>query len=164
MKKRTLLGIVIALLAITPVVILGVLLSRQNQVPELARQFPVDLLAAHTDWQVPSEAGPALLLFYSPDCDHCQNEAEELSTHPEFKEQTIYWLSGDTPEANRSFQDTYAPEAPASFQFLEDSDYGVANALEVSMFPTIFIYDAAGHLLHRYEGETEPERILSWLD
>lgn len=164
MKKKTLLGIIIGILAITPIVVLSVLLTRQNSVPESARQLPIDLLAANPAWVSSSEKAPVILVFYSPECDHCQNEAKKLSTHPGFQDQTMYWLSGDTPAANQTFRETYASPTPNSFQFLEDTDYQTANTLEVSIFPTIFIYDESGKLRRRYEGETEPERILKWIN
>lgn len=164
MKRKTLLVIIIAVLAITPIVILLFLLSDQRQVPALAKQLPTELLSANTDWQPPTESRPIILIFYSPSCDHCQAEAQNLSTHPTFQEQTIYWLSGATPKANRTFQETYAPDAPQRFQFLEDPDYRLADALEVSIFPTIFIYNSEGKLRRHYEGETKPERLLNWLD
>lgn len=163
MKKKTLLAIIIEVLTITPIIILAVLLNRQNSVPTVARQLPLDLLEANPDWVPPPEATPLILIFYSPECDHCQNEAKKLSAHPEFQEQTIYWLSGDTPVANQAFWETYATKVPKSFHFLEDADYQIANTLGVSIFPTIFIYDTAGDLLRRYEGETEPEEIINWL-
>jgi thiol-disulfide isomerase/thioredoxin len=129
-----------------------------------AETFPAALLTQHTSWQAPGTAESRVLIFYNPDCEHCQYEAKTLSTHPDFQEMAVVWLSGAPPAENGAFQERYASEAPDAFQFLDDPQYAVANALGIRTFPTILIYGAEGALLKRYEGETKPEAILRWME
>lgn len=163
MQKKKLLQLSLGL--VTGILIVGIAVSILNkkEAPAAAKEFPAALLQSHTSWQAPEDAGPRLLIFYNPECDHCQYEAKTLSTHPDFWKMEIAWLSGESSEANQAFRKEYAADAPASFQFLDDPEHQIGNALGVSIFPTIFIYGADGMLLHKYEGETKPAAILKWI-
>lgn len=164
MPTKNLLQLLLGLLFITLIVGIASSIPAKQEAVAAAKTFPAALLAEHTAWQAPETASARVLIFYNPDCEHCQYEAKTLSTHPDFQAMEVVWLSGASVEENTVFRQTYAREAPASFQFLEDPQHAIGNALGVRTYPTIFIYDTYGQLLHEYEGETKPEAIWRWME
>lgn len=163
MSTKKLLQLSLGLLFIALIVGIVSSIPAKQEAATAAETFPTALLAEHTAWQAPEVASASVLIFYNPDCEHCQYEAKTLSAHPDFQAIEVVWLSGATAEENRAFWETYAAAAPASFQFLDDPQHTLGNALGVRTFPTIFIYGVEGQLLQQYEGETKPEAILRWI-
>jgi len=164
MSKKNLLQLTLGLLFMALIIGIASSIPAKQEDVIAAEIFPTALLAERTAWSAPETASARVLIFYNPDCEHCQYEAKTLSTHPDFQEREVVWLSGAASEENRAFQEQYTSAAPAAFQFLDDPQYAVANALGVRTFPTILIYGAEGELLKRYEGETKPEAILRWVE
>ncbi|GAB5553642.1 MAG: hypothetical protein Sapg2KO_32330 [Saprospiraceae bacterium] len=162
MQKKQLLQLSLGLLFIA--LIVGIAATASNK-PTISgsTDFPSELLEEHTEWTATKQAYPSVLIFYNPNCEHCQYEAQSLSTHSAFQKTPVYWLSAAEPEALSDFQMQYATDAPASFQFLHDPQHQIGNAMGVRTYPSLFIYDADGHLAHQYEGETKPEAILKYL-
>lgn len=163
MQKKTIIKVSFGLLFIALIVGIAVSSSSKNDLPEVAESFPTELLQSKMSLEKSSLERPRLIIFYNPECEHCQYEAETLSTNPDFQNLDVYWVSGAASEDNQAFKASYASAAPASFHFLDDKQYQIGNALGVRTFPTIFIYGEDGSLLYKYEGETKPEAILKWL-
>ena len=162
MQKKQLLQLSLGLLFIA--LIIGIAATASTKSATLvSTDFPSELLAKHTDCTAIKQAYPSVLIFYNPDCEHCQYEAESLSTHPDFQKLAVYWFSAADPAALTSFQKEYAADAPASFQFYQDPQHQIGNALGVRTYPSIFIYGADGNFVHQYEGEAKPAAILKYL-
>ena len=162
MQKKQLLQLSLGLIFVA--LIIGIAATASEKKTVLVNtEFPTDFLAQHTEWSSPDLSFPAILIFYNPDCDHCQYEVSSLSTHPDFQKLPVYWLSAADPDELANFQQKYTSDAPASFQFFRDPQHQIGNTMGVRTYPSIFIYDAVGNLAHQYEGETKPEAILQHL-
>ena len=104
-------------------------------------------------------AGPLVLVYFEPDCDHCQRQATELRRHAaDFDDTPIIWLSRDSLAALRHFVATYHLAQPPAMRVWQIKP-AVAKALDFFTTPEIRIYNAQRQLVGRYQGETSAAAI-----
>lgn len=108
-------------------------------------------------------AGPVVLIYFEPDCDHCQRQASEISRHAmEFGNVCVLWLSKDSLATLRSFAHQYSLLRPPMMQVAQIKPE-VAIALQFFSTPDIRIYNADHQLVQRYKGETRAAAIINKL-
>lgn len=108
-------------------------------------------------------SGKVVLIFFNPDCDHCQREAEQIKNRKQlFANQTLYFISTESPESMIAFAKKYE---------LTDKNFVFAQADAAAVFesvgnlpsvPAIFIYDSK-KLIKRFDGETSLDVIQQFL-
>lgn len=97
-------------------------------------------------------ARATVLIYFEPDCDHCQREAEEFRGKADWQAKArVLWLSAAPPAQLRQFATAYGV-APAQIVPLDKEfayqHFGFAAA------PDIIVYRADGSQAHRFKGET----------
>jgi hypothetical protein len=103
--------------------------------------------------------GPLVLVYFEPDCDHCQRQASELYRHAtDFDKTPIVWLSRDSLAALRQFAVTYRLAQSPAMRVLQITP-AVAKALDFFTTPEIRIYNTQCKLVGRYRGETSAAAI-----
>lgn len=123
-----------------------------------AQQFPRFLLYTlegkpFTDRDLPPVQKGRIVFFFDPYCDHCQKQAALLRENPSaLKDIQLIWVSTETTEAIRQFQENHLKTLPNVF-VLRDKDYRFDSFFGYSVSPTIYVYDKAGKLraIHREE-------------
>jgi peroxiredoxin len=101
----------------------------------------------------------ALIIYFSPDCDHCQSEAQELGAHLDgFANTRVLMISGRPKEEVIAFAEQYKlKDSPVTF--LLDRDDNFFRTFGRTGFPICFMYGTDHKLLKVYEGETKAEAI-----
>lgn len=108
--------------------------------------------------------GNAILIFYSPDCDHCQREAEDIKEHINaFRNYSVYFISASLPEDAKRFADTYGFSSQTNMQFAIATYDDVIKIMGPMPTPTMYIYSKDKKLVKRFEGETDVEDIIPFL-
>lgn len=107
--------------------------------------------------------GKTILVFFQPDCDHCQREAEEIVNHLEkFKEYKMYFISSGAIPAIQKFSKDYKLEGFSNIVFARTEGDNVLKTLGPIETPSLYIYKN-GQIVKAFNGETPVTNILSYL-
>ncbi len=107
--------------------------------------------------------GRVLILFFNPDCDHCQREASLLSQNKDvLNGWQVYFLSPDTMESITKFSKDYnLIESNIHFGHVDGQQ--VVNAVgPINTVPTFLIYDNQAFVA-RMEGEITLPKLKQML-
>jgi hypothetical protein len=104
---------------------------------------------------------PLMIIYFSPDCDHCQHFAQALAPHlDKFKGTQIVMVTFLPPAKLVGFARTYKLDKPFITIGTEGFSFIVRNYFKVQNFPFIALYDKHGKLAGIYR---EPPADISLL-
>ena len=90
---------------------------------------------------------PFIIMFFSPDCEHCQNELKELSKNKsKFKNIPILMLSPANYAEIKKFYKDYAVSKMPNIIVAHDDNYAMSKLYQLKTFPTMFVYNRTGKL------------------
>ena len=97
--------------------------------------------------------GNLTLIFFNPDCDHCQREAQSINGSKElFKSKQIYFVSVDELDAIRKFRTDYGL-TENNFHFAKSDVELVVRAMgPISSVPSMYFFKN-GKMTGQMEGE-----------
>lgn len=105
-----------------------------------------------------------LLIFFQPDCDHCQREAQQIRKRIDaFSDYQLYFISSHPIEIIKKFAVDYnlvnLPNVHFGYATVESvlNNYGAISA------PSIYIYGEDGRLVENFDGEVDVEVIIKYL-
>lgn len=110
--------------------------------------------------------GKVLILnFWASWCDPCQEEAPELRDFYNNKPDNVELLainatSKDSSENAKKFQESYN----LNFPIFLDLDGTLQKSFEVMAYPTTFIFDAKGKLLHTIKGSINQKELNKYIE
>lgn len=108
--------------------------------------------------------GNSILIFFQPDCDHCQREALEISENAQaFKDYTLYFITPDSFESMQQFAATYKLENLDRTVFLQTSVNEILNHLGRISAPSLYIYSKDKKLVKHLDGEKPVKEIIEHL-
>ena len=107
-------------------------------------------------------AQPTIIIYFHPECEHCQYEAKEIGFHAdEFSQTNLVMITpDDSIQRIEKFAATNHLWDLDNFALLRDSKYAFKKYFGTAKVPSIFIYKNH-ELLKKYSGETKIEAILS---
>jgi len=107
---------------------------------------------------------PVVFVLFQASCDHCQREAKQIKTHIDsFRSYQLYFVSADTPAEASKFADDYELSGESNVTFALTDVPGVLNTFGPVSTPSVYIYNAAGKLTAKFNGETDIDLILKKL-
>ncbi len=105
--------------------------------------------------------GKNILIFYNPDCDHCQRQAQSIRKKMDaFSNWTIYFIAASGDTQSRTFATTYDLHEQKNVVFATAGIPEVIREMGSIGTPSIFIYSDEGKLVKQFDGETPVEDIL----
>ena len=153
-------------------------LNRKKAVAQRTQTLPactVQDISGET-FTIDPQGKPTVLIFFGPDCEHCQSEARELREQgASLSGARVVMLSAAPISALKTFVQTYqlgnpaVAGGPASGRAVPDFrvahiDRQVAReTFGFSSVPDVLIYHADGTLSHRFKGETSIAAIARHL-
>ena len=133
--------------------------SAVNELPEM-NLVTVDKQIIHAH----ELTGKNILIFYRPECDHCQREAAAISENLDaFSEYQIYFVGTDGHEASQTFAKDYALVGKSNVHFVQTSVNEILDRLGPISTPSLYIYSEERRLVRHLDGETAIEEILRYL-
>ncbi|WP_301928192.1 TlpA disulfide reductase family protein [Ferruginibacter sp.] len=104
---------------------------------------------------------PFIIMFFSPDCEHCQKEMKELLAYKEeLKNIRILMASpGSYPMIKQFYQD-YGVASMPNIKMGHDDNFALGSIFQLRTFPSIFVYDQQGKLSKAFVGNISVPAIL----
>jgi thioredoxin-related protein len=104
---------------------------------------------------------PVLIILFSPDCDHCKHETEEIIKHKEdLKKVQIIMATMAPYTAMKDFYTKYKLVEIKNIKVGQDFQYMLPSFYRVHSLPYLAMYDKNGELLTTFEGSMKIEDLL----
>lgn len=138
-------------------------LAHKQNVAEQTRVLPNLTFQSYDGSPVHLNVGtqPTVLIYFEPDCDHCQQEATEYRKAAQTLEaMRVLWLSSAARPAVEQFAVAYGLVPNQVVLLNREVAY---KKFGFSAVPNIMIYRADGSLVRRFKGVTSFKEIHSLL-
>lgn len=104
---------------------------------------------------------PFVVVYFSPDCDHCQREATQISEHlKDFRGVGIIMLSLENRETTLQFSRDYHLAGEPGVRFYLDVRHQFPLSFQTRGYPILLVYSDQGKLRRIFQGETPVKEIL----
>ena len=109
--------------------------------------------------------GPVVLIYFSPDCDHCQNFTQDMiKNYSVINNKQVVMVTFQAMDMLLPFAKKYKlAQYPNIKVGTEGLSYNVQKYYGIRSFPYIAIYDKQGNLVKTYEGEQPHAEIFKTL-
>lgn len=108
--------------------------------------------------------GKTILVFFQPDCDHCQREATQIRAHLDaFSGYQVYFVSDAAMPLLSRFAQDYDLAGSSNVQFAQATANDIYNAVGGIQVPAVYVYSDSGRLVKSFIGETPIEQIINYL-
>ncbi|MDE1191402.1 MAG: redoxin domain-containing protein [Arachidicoccus sp.] len=110
--------------------------------------------------QLPKKT-PVVIIFFNPDCSHCQHEAEELVKEiDKIKNIFFLWTTyAPTFEEIKQFADQYGLSKYKNMHFYKDPNYTIPSFYRLEMTPFMAGYDKKGMLIKTWTAGAKPDDL-----
>lgn len=111
--------------------------------------------------QLQDLTGEIALIFFNPDCEHCQHQAQLIGSKKDlFKNQQLYFITAEPAQAINKFITDYQMKE-ANYHFSHANPAEVFSSVgNFAQMPTIFTFKDKKKLA-RFEGTTPVEDIAN---
>ncbi|MEO6290576.1 MAG: redoxin domain-containing protein [Ginsengibacter sp.] len=107
---------------------------------------------------------PVVFVVFSPDCEHCQHETEEmLANIKKFKNTQIIMVTYLPYEEMIAFYKNYKIADYPQIIMARDTKYFFPVFYKVRNLPSIFVYDKNGDFKKSFEGSVKIDSVISLL-
>jgi hypothetical protein len=108
--------------------------------------------------------GQSILIFFQPDCDHCQREAQAIANHlTAFDGYAIYFITPAAFDEIQRFAIEYGLDEKENVHFTRATTEDILGSVGAISAPSMFIYSAEKKLVKHLDGETTIDEILGYL-
>lgn len=109
--------------------------------------------------------GPVVLIYFSPDCEHCQAFTKDLiKNYPVVANKQVIMVTFQAMDMLKPFVTQYNLNKYLNLKVgTEGTSYVVQHYYQIRSFPYIAIYDKNGNLVKTYEGEQPHAEIFKTL-
>jgi thioredoxin-related protein len=102
-----------------------------------------------------------LLMLFSPDCDHCQHEAEQLAANKKALADTHIIMASTYPLFRlTAFADKYGLSGMTNVVLAKDPYYILVSFYALRQFPYLALYDKKRKLIKTFEGAVGVDQVL----
>lgn len=109
---------------------------------------------------------PTVIIYFNPECEHCQYEATEIGRQPDrfAKANMILITPDDSTQRIEAFADKYKLWQVDNLVILYDRKSQFRKYFGTSVFPSVFIYGKDKRLKKQFIGEVKMEAVLKIID
>ncbi|MEZ0487348.1 peroxiredoxin family protein [Fibrella aquatica] len=141
-------------------------LSRKKAVAQRTQTLPACTVQpiSGEPFTLTSAGKPTVLIYFDPDCDHCQREARALRKEgAALANATVVMLSSAPVPALKTFTQTYQLASVPGLRVAHIDRQVAHDTFGFATVPDVLIYHADGTLSHRFKGETSIAAIARHL-
>ena len=109
---------------------------------------------------------PTVIIYFHPECEHCQYEASEIGKESErfAKANMILITPDDSIKRVEAFAIKYRLWEVDNLAILVDRKNQFKKQFGASIIPSVFIYGSDKKLLKMYKGEVQMKAIIQFID
>ena len=105
---------------------------------------------------------PVVVMLFSPDCEHCQHEAEQIVTNKDLlKDIQIVMVTGAPMYRIKEFGSNYGLSSLPNVVLAKDPHFFLFSFYAVRYLPFIAVYDKEGNLITAKGGTMKPQDIMA---
>ena len=105
-----------------------------------------------------------MLMVFSPMCEHCLHETEEMISHiDKFKKTTIVMATMMPFDSMLSFREKYVLARYGNIIVGQDTQFFLPPFYSIANLPFLAFYDKKGRLISVFEGSLPMEKVLEEL-
>jgi thioredoxin-related protein len=110
-----------------------------------------------------SESTFVILNFISLSCEHCHYQTQALLSDHEMKPTglRLAFVAGGHPDSLTAFANQFEYDTTYT-KFIHDEGDKIAQQMDVTSYPTMFLYDTAGVHLQTIVGEAKPSYVYKF--
>jgi thiol-disulfide isomerase/thioredoxin len=106
----------------------------------------------------------AIIFFFSPDCEHCKQQTEELLKNIDaFKKTQVIMVSPLPMKMIKDFYNEMQIDKYPTIKMGKDALYFFARYFNTHFFPFIAVYNKKGDLIKGWDGGTTVKELLECL-
>lgn len=129
---------------------------------------PVKLLLADSTTSIIKETlpkkVPAMLMVFSPDCEHCQHETEDLVKHMDKFEKVTIVMATMRPYGDMmAFREKYGLAKYKNIIMGQDIEYFLIPFYSIENIPVMAFYDKKQKFISILRGSAPIEKVLAEL-
>lgn len=114
--------------------------------------------------QIPKGA-PFFLVYFSPDCESCQKETEDLIQHMhDLKNTKFYFATNDPFDRLQLFDEHYKINRYPNIVLGRDYDFFIPKHYKPGGTPYLLLYDKTKRLRAIYSGGAQADKIVEALN
>jgi len=138
--------------------------------PAGGETFPAfDILLADSVTRVNTglitKGNPIVLIYFSPDCEHCQKETESILQHIQsLKGVRFYFITSDPFERLRAFKGYYKLNQYPNIIIGRDEQFFIIRHFKGAYPPYLVFYDQEKYQRAVYQGDTPVDTIISFVN
>lgn len=105
-----------------------------------------------------------LFVYFSSDCDYCNNEAQMIQDNiNKFDKTQILFVSFESPNKIKKFAQQHQLNHYDNVTFLHDNKLTFATTFDVTSLPCLVLYDKNQKLIEKIKGQIKPETLVKKL-
>jgi thiol-disulfide isomerase/thioredoxin len=141
--------------------------SRKSSKQEMLPSF--DMLLAdslsHFNTSVINDGVPVALLYFSPDCEHCQKETESILHHiNELKHVQFIFVTNDPFDRLKVFESIYNLTKYPNIKLGRDERFFLLKYFKGIFPPYLVLYDGNKAKKAVFQGEASADSIISTIN
>ena len=103
-----------------------------------------------------------LIMYFSPDCDHCQHQTKEmLAKMDKFKGIQIIMATYQPFEEMVTFYKEYGLANYSNIKIGRDTKFFFVPYYHINNLPYLALYDVKGNLIKTFEGTTPVDKLVN---
>jgi len=108
---------------------------------------------------------PIVLLYFSPDCEHCQHETETIIHHMDsLKQVRFYFITNDPPERIKIFNEVYKLGKYTNITLGWDNQFFFPRHFKGAAPPYLVLYDRQKRMQGAFKGGLEAGQMIEFVN
>lgn len=127
---------------------------------------PLDLLQADSTTLTKADLKkqPTLIMYFSPSCDHCINQINDMAKQwKRFSSYQLILATYQPMEELVEFIDKYKMKEQRNIKLGRDTKFMLPGFYVIKSLPYFAVYDKKGNLVDTFEGNVKVEKLLAAL-
>jgi thioredoxin-related protein len=108
---------------------------------------------------------PTIIMYFSPDCDHCQHQWEDMKKQMEkLKKYQIVMITHQPFDMMVEFYKKQRIASYANIKMGQDTKFVLPPFYQIKSLPYMALYDKNGRLVTTFEGNVKIDKLVGAFD